>query len=335
MVKEHVGVQLSPMTSLFELLRWTQSRQATDPRDKVYSLISMATDIRPLPYPPTYKISAATLYFDLAEHMVSQQKGLDILGQCVFQSKGRRNPSWVPDWSKGAMPAFDLGVGTIPYCASGSYACNAVVPKGRKQLLVEGFHYDQIEELSESHMELSSNHAGGKDRELLIPILKKQKVVLQDSLRIVSSSPRYSCEAQRSEAFSRTMVGDRRQDGTQVSKDFERTVWEFRETVDRLIAANIDLDSINILEHGNIETRLVYMASGRRFCLTQSGLVGWVPRDARKGDSVSLLCGSKVPIVLRSKGDAYLVVGQCYIHGIMDGEALIGFTSKFKTMHLA
>ena len=334
-IRNYVNVKDHPQTSLLELLRSAQSRQSTDPRDRIYSLVSLASNTHPLPYPPTYQVSTATLYLDVAEHMVSQQKGLDILGFCVFQSGIRDNPSWVPDWSK-SVTSIDLMAKKVPYCATRSHACNAVFTENRQQLLVQGLPYDQINDLSESHIQLSGNFTGGGDWEQYMPILRKQSAVLHDALRMIASSPRYLFESGRREAFSRAIVGDRMsEDGVRLSDQFLRSVWQFRENIDNFITADPDIDGLQFIEHEKVESRLVYMASGRRFCLTRSGHVGWVPLDTQQGDIVGLVCGSKVPLILRSTGDTYLVVGQSYIHGIMHGEVIPTSTEDFQTMRLA
>ncbi|KAI0426033.1 heterokaryon incompatibility protein-domain-containing protein [Xylaria sp. FL1042] len=50
-------------------------------------------------------------------------------------------------------------------------------------------------------------------------------------------------------------------------------------------------------------------------------LVGLVPAAANVGDHIFLFKGSRVPIVVREDNDRLLAVGDCYIHGIMNGEA--------------
>lgn len=47
-----------------------------------------------------------------------------------------------------------------------------------------------------------------------------------------------------------------------------------------------------------------------------------VPSTALVGDLIAILEGSQVPIVLRQFGASFLVVGDCYVHGIMYGEAI-------------
>ena len=71
----------------------------------------------------------------------------------------------------------------------------------------------------------------------------------------------------------------------------------------------------------NISMIITLLHREKEFCIAKSGAYGWVPYVAR--DVVAVLQGYEVPIVLRSVGNGtYRVVGDCYLDGIMDGEAL-------------
>ena len=63
---------------------------------------------------------------------------------------------------------------------------------------------------------------------------------------------------------------------------------------------------------------------GRRLCLTTRGYIGLVPRNTKVGDDFIVMRGHVVPLILRSRGDKYVLVGECYIHDIMGREALAG-----------
>jgi hypothetical protein len=58
----------------------------------------------------------------------------------------------------------------------------------------------------------------------------------------------------------------------------------------------------------------------RRFGLTATGKFCLLPFDAVPGDLVWIIRGSKVPVLLRNSGLLYKNVGECYVHGIMQGE---------------
>jgi hypothetical protein len=42
----------------------------------------------------------------------------------------------------------------------------------------------------------------------------------------------------------------------------------------------------------------------------------------QEGDIICVPFGGKVPFSLKPLGDQYLLVGECYVHGLMDGEAM-------------
>ncbi|KNB16440.1 hypothetical protein FOXG_14303 [Fusarium oxysporum f. sp. lycopersici 4287] len=70
-------------------------------------------------------------------------------------------------------------------------------------------------------------------------------------------------------------------------------------------------------------------AGGRKFAITAKGYMAVVPPLADVGDEISVLCGLEVLFVLRTdfchrggSGKVYNLVGEAYLHGIMDGEAL-------------
>ena len=58
-------------------------------------------------------------------------------------------------------------------------------------------------------------------------------------------------------------------------------------------------------------------ACGRKFCITASGYIGWVPSAARTGDLLCYFKDCKLPFVIRSREEGYEIVGDAYIHGLM------------------
>lgn len=64
------------------------------------------------------------------------------------------------------------------------------------------------------------------------------------------------------------------------------------------------------------------MFASKRLIATIRGYVGAVPISTRPGDLVSLLPGARVPFILRARSDGrFRLVGEAYVHGIMQGEA--------------
>ena len=61
-------------------------------------------------------------------------------------------------------------------------------------------------------------------------------------------------------------------------------------------------------------------ASGNRaFAGTTKGYYVLGPRLMNPGDLICVMKGAKIPFCLRPWGSKFLLVGECYVHGIMDG----------------
>lgn len=72
-----------------------------------------------------------------------------------------------------------------------------------------------------------------------------------------------------------------------------------------------------------------FRATSRKFFVTDGGLMGLGPEKMQSGDVVCVFLGAPVPMILRTSHDAkFLVVGDCYIQGIMNGEV---FKSRYGT----
>ncbi|KAL8387847.1 hypothetical protein RB595_009632 [Gaeumannomyces hyphopodioides] len=63
-------------------------------------------------------------------------------------------------------------------------------------------------------------------------------------------------------------------------------------------------------------------SEGRIFARTRKGYYVLGPAALETGDVVCVLFGSKVPFCLRPIGERYLLVGECYVHGLMRGEVM-------------
>jgi Heterokaryon incompatibility protein (HET) len=71
-----------------------------------------------------------------------------------------------------------------------------------------------------------------------------------------------------------------------------------------------------------------HVCVGRRFFRTAKGLMGMGPGSMQEGDCLSLLFGGNVPYILRPKDDRYLFIGDCFVDGIMEGQALMGIVAS-------
>ncbi|RGP69553.1 Heterokaryon incompatibility protein [Fusarium sporotrichioides] len=71
-------------------------------------------------------------------------------------------------------------------------------------------------------------------------------------------------------------------------------------------------------------------AQRRRFMTTANGYMGWAPdniyglesEQTISGDLIAVLYGCSTPIIIRPHGHQFRVIGEAYVQGLMDGEAM-------------
>ncbi|UPK95878.1 hypothetical protein LCI18_006813 [Fusarium solani-melongenae] len=62
----------------------------------------------------------------------------------------------------------------------------------------------------------------------------------------------------------------------------------------------------------------------RRLFGTRDGRMGLGASAAKVGDSIAILQGCNTPMILRRLREGWVIVGECYVHGIMYGEVIQG-----------
>ena len=85
-------------------------------------------------------------------------------------------------------------------------------------------------------------------------------------------------------------------------------------------ASKMKVPPEEILEYKRAITRMELY----QLCATERGQLGLCPRTAAVGDEVWVVAGGDVPLLLRPTGDSeFHLIGEVYMHGLMDGEAYI------------
>ncbi|PVH77413.1 hypothetical protein DL98DRAFT_534855 [Cadophora sp. DSE1049] len=90
--------------------------EATDPRDRIYSLLDIAGDISALQIVPNYQHSVQQVYTDAAREILKKGRWYFLL--FCHERKLQSLPSWVPDWTASLTGPWDYG---LRFSASGSW----------------------------------------------------------------------------------------------------------------------------------------------------------------------------------------------------------------------
>jgi len=84
-------------TALLPLLRRFGGRKATDDRDKVYALLSLAREGTSLT--PNYQLAVPKVFLHTVLDIIKTTKSLKVLSGDLGRKDRQDLPSWVPDWS--------------------------------------------------------------------------------------------------------------------------------------------------------------------------------------------------------------------------------------------
>jgi hypothetical protein len=230
-------------------------------------------------------------------------------------------PSWIPDWRRRELRTniFPRTMeskfsNTCP--ATHAYAASGHDPKVFTSLIgivdlvsiegyelqLYGFQVDIIKNLSGLNLE---NYNPNSNLTLL---LDSQHILPFDMEDL------YATGETVSDAFLRTINADIVRDGSQALYRLKDSAAELRDPP------------------SGTSTDPSYICKGRQFSVTFSNSIGLVPKLAEIGDEIYLLAGGKFLYVLRPRGDCYRLIGECYIHGLMDGEALEMLQSRKKQL---
>jgi hypothetical protein len=102
---------------------------------------------------------------------------------------------------------------------------------------------------------------------------------------------------------------------------------EVIEVIERTIVRDLDEYARSLSSSGAYSTAGATITGAhpatfrRRLIVTQKKYLGLAPEHVTPGDVVTILMGAQLPIILRGVDSHYVLIGEAYVHGIMDGEA--------------
>ncbi|RSL58747.1 hypothetical protein CEP54_007648 [Fusarium duplospermum] len=115
--------------------------------------------------------------------------------------------------------------------------------------------------------------------------------------------------------------GKNREDSASTTGRRQRVSKTCQTSISRALGALIDdLGLYSVFEGLKHDTK--HALTLRNVFVTEKGWMGLGPRFVQPGDIVAVLFGADIPYILRPVEDHYILVGECYVHGIMDGELM-------------
>ncbi|KAI1593343.1 heterokaryon incompatibility protein, partial [Pyrenophora tritici-repentis] len=305
---------------LIYLIRTLRYFQATDPRDRIFALLSFAADAAALDLRPDYRKSCKEVYIETTISLL--RNGIfDILSLCEAHEEISELPSWVPDFTRisyrvplqqRAMKREAVPVTTVlqpRFSASGDNQDTSVSYERTQgspiPLLLHAKFVDEVKHLGTTW----EPQAFG--------------LWLQE-LREFSHQDPTLFGPHHLRAVWRTAVADQEiRQGNQKPRLSERGLAKVHNSLRSLDLGTANARTFAQLGLEDYLYQLQDVAYGRRPFCTSKGHIGIGPCQMAPGDLLYLLIGTDVPYILRPDSDGKLrLVGEAYAHGIMDGEAM-------------
>ncbi|RYN54306.1 hypothetical protein AA0118_g9272 [Alternaria tenuissima] len=309
---EHVPARLSqrmewvafltrPHTTLVELLAQSRIRQCFDMRDKIYGLLSLAPPQLATRIKPDYTKSYCNVYKEFCLSYMHITARLDILPLCVSQisdETGATFASWILDLS--SVPPKTVRPDMMQ-AAANSRSEYIYIPPHR--LDVTGIRHARIvissapipQDIAQAAELLETHRPGGWSDKL------------------------YPTDESMLDAWIKLLQFDMVRDRNTVAPQWPlledlRTRWADAVAQDR-----------RPWEESLISSRIKEKLHGTSLMELDNGYLGFGPSTVQPGDIIVVLLGCYVPMILRpQENGAYTVIGRCYVHDLMDGEALLG-----------
>jgi hypothetical protein len=322
--------------NLYRLLSLGRTVFATDPRDKVYGFLGMMESSLVDLILPDYNATVLDVYRDFVKSTIKVNGSLDVIRHS-YPTTRKELPSWVPDWTVERTGA-PLTFGNTTFATSRSSAAEVHYLDNDKLLSCKGFKFDTFD-----GMGCSGN--GTPDPKTILPSKG-------------SANPYGSIEAIR-EAIWRSLVANRNLESEPLKDDYSSLLatpnlvnaqFEDGDPLQELTQSNVFVWFNNIMNANSkfqicgqdlscyftnlqpSEIDVVHLREAlmqrdrvnirRRMVTTARGFFGLALETTQKDDIICVLLGCTMPVVLRQVGEYYKVVGECYIHGIMEGEAM-------------
>jgi hypothetical protein len=331
--------------NMLQTLALFRARRAYDARDKIYGILGLHFVSEITRVVADYQMSTRQLYIEFATRYIAQTGTLDILNHAGYLNQGGLDvPSYVPDWaapmSESEHVHYVLRANAFPgsYDASNGRAAEFKVLNDDR-ILLKGTILDKIAIVGSVYdIEMNS------------------LALLNECLQIMTRSlAGRQAKARRHRETANGDVSKRESTNTPLN-GLDEQLWRILSgnigvILDghipkwRRVEPEKDMGDFHAwrawIADGHpsglppctgaaaFQQVVQINAVARKVVVTDGGLIGLAPATSRKGDAIALLYGGKTPFVLRpttskfsNMENGYKLIGDSYIDGIMQGEAV-------------
>lgn len=316
-----------PDINLLDLLYSFHNRQAKDERDKIYALLGFLP--RNMRVQPDYTTTLERLNKSLSIRLLTEcpDKQLSVLWRQTPPTTTR--PSWIKNFSTETS-AINRRIRSEQYDAGTKKSVQIKVCSDT-ELSVLGIKVDVLSDMGPDFRTAQTYSIDDFDSVRVWALFVHQALL---------RGKHHSTYADFNEIFGKTLSGN--------LHSLDPNYTGFTQVLDQFIVSLMLEKPCSKLVDTNLAQEVNISATGRRIFVTEQGRIGLGPKWMEEGDEVWVLFGSSVPFILRPLPNGrstkhehevdptrnnHIVVGDCYVDGIMFGEA-VQETTAGQTVYL-
>ncbi|CAI6092189.1 unnamed protein product, partial [Clonostachys chloroleuca] len=329
------GTKTRENQSLDSLLDGYKRFGATNLRDKVYTLMHLPAFKREYPdIQPNYRVSVEEAYIDMTMASIRRSKDLVILTrvdrELGDQTPALQLPSWVPRWNRGDETSSALTIWYKFYAAgkskssteSSSPLFSTKLLSGHR-LQVAGFEFDRVEDVAELTF-IHGYNTTPPAKPHFSPLRPWRRYDTGSETGPYATAPAIiNAYAITITAMYREFEGFYTLHCAPENKDHHSHYPPGLYSDKRPFLNNTTDEELEVFyKRYNRMVRIYNL--GRRLIRTRNGYLGTGSHKPQMGDLICIFFGSAVPFILRPRedGDRFILVGDAYVHSIMNGEIL-------------
>ncbi|KAI3395932.1 hypothetical protein diail_643 [Diaporthe ilicicola] len=312
--------------SLTSMLQLSKIRNCRYSQDKIYGLLGMMPDGLGSGIVPDYKSKSEKAYKDLILSGITYFSRLQFFRYCGARYAGAEWPSWsfkFPGEIKNAGDATRMAFDN-QFSAHFS-ACDATYTAIRPSILsVVGV---RVATLSHVTRAVDINHSKFKDEqgrsEACLDAVREWE---PKDLYAAPPAP-YVTGGTLLDAYSATLrVNLFRERYPQVHYYPTLSEWKAKTetSVNAFFGPKAHEGKKDILSMSESEQTALDYVAGRSLLRSHEGYIGLGPAEAQENDIACVFLGSGTPVIIRAEKaeGTFRVIGEAYVHGTGDGEAL-------------
>ncbi|KAJ4360961.1 uncharacterized protein N0V89_001530 [Didymosphaeria variabile] len=284
---------------ILDLMNRTNLFIVTERKDRLYALYGLVQDVDfPVNYSDNY--GHVEMFIDFANWTFAKYGNLDILliARGIASDCKCAGPSWTPCFDTELIKNLLL---VVPHFDASGTGPDVEI-HDKKELCVVGAFVDTIDVVNRDYEDSYDVN-----------------ILHQMALELAAFAGCSDLSGDRYRKLCAAWI-------LELDKEKEKATEDNINDVDKFLKGEPTVDLQNLIKTANL------WQVGRLPCLTTGDRFAWAPkhwdtnildRGTRSGDRICILQGGRVPYLLRPQTDGtYVLVGECWVQGLMHGEAL-------------